>query len=283
MPISEGSLYNFIKTSYEQLLKLNVLERIKAELIQEKSLHADETGININGKRQWLHCASSSRWTHLAHHTKRGKEAMDEVGILPAYKGVLCHDHWKAYYRYDCSHALCNAHLLRELIRAHEQDNQNWAKKMHTFLLELNLKVDDSGGILCREEQKRYTERYQAILKGGEKESPLPPKIPGKRGRVKKTKSRNLLERFQAYENEVLRFMTDKAVPFTNNQGERDLRMLKVQQKISGCFRSETGAAMFCALRSYLSSCKKQEICAITALSLLFSGILPDIFTKGAE
>lgn len=279
IPLSSGSLYNFINSAYSKLEELNVPEIIKANLEKEKVLHADETGININGTRQWLHNASSLKWTYLSAHKKRGKDAMDDIGILPHFNGVLCHDHWKPYYRYDCQHSLCNAHHLRELTRAYEQDNQVWAETMRLYLVELNQSVCDADGMLSQEQQISYIGRYRAILKEGEKESPPPIRVEGKRGRLKKTKSRNLLERLQNYEGDVLRFMIDKVVPFTNNQGENDLRMAKVQQKISGCFRSEYGAEMFFGLRSYLSSCKKQGVSASTALGLLLNGMLPNIFT----
>ncbi len=279
IPLSAGSLYNFINKAYDKLEQTNALEIIKGKLRNEGIMHADETGININGKRQWLHNASSLDWTYLSAHEKRGCIAMDDIGILPHFNGVLCHDHWKPYYRYDCLHSLCNAHHLRELIRANEQDGQAWAEKMHQFLVTLNQSVIDSDNAVSKEMQADYIKQYRAILKEGEKESPLAIPIKGKRGRPKKSKSRNLLERLQDYEDDTLRFMCDSNVPFTNNQGENDLRMTKVQQKISGCFRSEYGAEMFFGLRSYLSSCKKQGVSASTALSLLLNGMLPNIFT----
>ena len=279
IPLSTGSLYNFINTAYSKLEETNALEIIKTNLRNEAVLHADETGININGDRQWLHNASSLKWTYLSAHEKRGHTAMDDIGILPHFNGVMCHDHWKPYYGYDCLHSLCNAHHLRELTRAYEQDGQGWAETMHLFLVKLNQSVHDKGGSISKEKQVSYITQYRTILKDGEKESPAPIRVKGKRGRPKKTKSRNLLERLQNYEDDVLRFMADSEVPFTNNQGENDLRMAKVQQKISGCFRSEYGADMFFGLRSYLSSCKKQGVSASTALTLLLNGMLPNIFT----
>lgn len=279
IPLSSGSLFNFINTAYAKLEETNALEIIKSHLINENVLHTDETGININGKRQWLHNGSSLKWTYLSAHEKRGHDAMDEIGILPEFQGVMCHDHWKPYYRYESLHSLCNAHHLRELTRAYEQDGQVWAETMRVFLLELNQTVDEAGGILSQEKQTAHLVEYQRILKAGELESPPPIQPEGKRGRPKRTKSRNLLERLQNYESDVLRFMTDVDVPFTNNQGENDLRMAKVQQKISGCFRSKHGAKMFFGLRSYLSSCKKQGVSASTALALLLNGMLPNIFT----
>ena len=185
----------------------------------------------------------------------------------------------KPYYRDDCLHSLCNAHHLRELTRAYEQDGQAWAETMRLFLVRLNQSVHDQSGLISKKKQASYITQYRKILKDGEKESPAPIVVKGKRGRPKKSKSRNLLERLQNYEGDVLRFMVDREVPFTNNQGENDLRMAKVQQKISGCFRSEYGAEMFFGLRSYLSSNKKQGISASTALTLLLNGTLPNIFT----
>jgi transposase len=279
IPLSSGSLYNFINSAYSKLEALNVGDLIKANLQKEKVLHADETGININGTRQWLHNASSLKWTYLSAHEKRGQDALNSIGILPHFEGVLCHDHWKPYYRYNCLHSLCNAHHLRELTRSYEQDDQAWAETMRLFLVNLNQIVRDSDDVLTPEKQTGYIDQYRVILKEGEKESPPPIPIKGKRGKLKRTKSRNLLERLQKYEDDVLRFMSNKEIPFTNNQGENDLRMAKVQQKISGCFRSEYGAEMFFGLRSYLSSCKKQGVSGSTALALLLNGMLPNIFT----
>lgn len=279
IPISEGSLYNFISTAHDKLTELQITEKIKAQLIQVHTLHTDETSINLDGNKYWLHNASSDKWTYLSLHSKRGYDAMNDIGILPKFHGVLCHDHWKPYYRYtDCTHSLCNAHHLRELTHAYDKDEQAWAKEMHTFLLELNKVVHTAGGALDSKQQADYILKYQAILKEGDTECPEKPRSDGKKGRAKQTKSRNLLERLANYQDDVLRFMTDKEVPFTNNQGERDLRMAKVQQKISGCFRSEKGALMFFELRGYLASCKKQGVSSSTALNLLFGGILPDIF-----
>jgi len=150
---------------------------------------------------------------------------------------------------------------------------------MRVFLIDLNQEVDEGGGIISDNRQSINHLQYRHILKEGEYESPPPEVATGKRGRPKKTKSRNLFERLQNYEDDVLRFMVDKVVPFTNNQGENDLRMVKVPQKISDCFRSQHGSTMFFGLRSYLSSCKKQGVSASTALSLLLNGTLPDIFT----
>ena len=203
---------------------------------------------------------------------------MDEIGILPFFKGVLCHDHWKPYYHYGCTHALCNAHHLRELERAWEQDQQQWAKQMQSLLIAIAKAVDDAGGCLPPDEAQRWRRRYRRLLKKAETECPPPDEAQrkGKRGRLKRSKARNLLERLRDFEQDILRFMEAEGVPFTNNQGENDLRMTKVQQKISGCFRSMEGAKIFCRVRSYLSTCRKLGVTATHALTLLFQGKNPD-------
>ena len=251
-------------------------------MIKRPLLHADETGINIYGKLLWLHSVSDDRFTMFFPHERRGADGMMEMGILERYRGVLCHDHWKAYFKFKCTHALCNAHHLRELERAWEQDNQCWAKKMQDLLLEINEATTKADGCLDEADAESFRCRYRAVLDKGEKECPPPdPKSrKGKRGRVAKSKARNLLERLRDFEAETLRFMTDKRVPFTNNQGENDLRMTKVQQKISGCFRSLEGAQIFCRIRGYLSTCRKHGVAPTDALQMLFDGRLPDFVAQ---
>ena len=161
---------------------------------------------------------------------------MNQINIIPKFNGVLCHDHWKPYYKYTCLHALCNAHHLRELIYAYENDDQKWAKAMHSFLENLNVKVIKNGGKLNQVQQKHVLKEYRKILKQGEKESPKRVREKGnlKKGKIAQSKSRNLLDRLINYESDTLRFMKNEIVPFTNNQGECDIRMTKVQQKVSG-------------------------------------------------
>ncbi len=276
IPVSAGSVFNFNKEAYDRLDSFD--QWAKAKLAKSDLMHADETGINIDGKRHWLHCASNASMTWFFPHAKRGTEAMDEIGILPFFKGVLCHDHWKPYYQYECIHALCNAHHLRELERAWEQDHQQWARDMQALLIDIRNAVEDAGGCLPPDEADQWRRQYRKLLKKAETECPPPDESQrqGKRGRLKRSKARNLLERLRDFEQDVLRFMDVKIVPFTNNQGENDLRMTKVQQKISGCFRSVEGAKIFCRVRSYLSTCRKQSISATEALSLLFQGKNPD-------
>lgn len=282
IPLSEGSLYNFNTSAFSRLAEFEQLS--KDMLTQSALAHADETGININGKSHWLHCASNESWTHYFPHSRRGTEAMDEIGILPRFKGVLCHDHWKPYYRYDFSHALCNAHHLRELTCTWEQDKQVWANEMEQLLRTINIAVDEAGNALPHDKAETYRLQYQKILEKAQIECPPPERPPGKpkRGRLKRSKARNLLERLINYEEDVLRFMATPLVPFTNNRGENDIRMTKVHQKISGCFRSVEGAKIFCRVRGYLSSCRKQNISASEAMRRVFVGEISELFRDSA-
>jgi transposase len=278
--LSVGSVFNFNKEAYDALDGFEVIA--KERLINSPRINADETGINVNGKRIWLHTACNDKWTHFYPHKKRGSEAMEEIGILPKFKGVLCHDHWQAYYKYDCLHSLCNAHHLRELEWSATEDNQKWAINLKKFLEKLNKEVNDAGGKLTSKQSVYHRKKYKDLLFEAEKECPAPKieRKKGQRGKLKKSKSRNLLERLIKYQDDVLRFMDDSEVPFTNNQGENDLRMTKVQQKISGCFRSEDGALIFCRIRAYLITCRKYGIGATEALELLFQGKLPGFVQK---
>lgn len=282
IPISVGSLFNFNQEAYDLLESFDALA--KQRLRESMLIHADETGINVNGKRIWLHNASNSQWTYFYPHIKRGSEAMDEIGILPVFKGTLVHDHWKPYYTYqNCKHALCNAHHIRELEWVIEhQPSYTWAKSMQALLLEVNEAVNKTEANKLNEaDALKYMQRYRAIIQKGEEEMPQPPPIPQqskRRGREKKTKERNLLERLRDFEDDALRFMINTEIPFTNNQGENDIRMTKVQQKISGCFKSLDGAKIFCRVRSYLLTAQKHGINPTQALKTLFEGKLPDAF-----
>lgn len=283
IPVSAGSIVNFNRDAFN---RLGFFEQwVQEALQQEGVLHADETGINVGGKRYWLHNASSPGLSHFAPHAKRGGEAIEAIGILPGFQGILCHDHWKPYFHYGRVHALCNAHHLRELERAWEQDGQQWAQQVSVLLKEANKAVHDAGGCLDPAKAEQFRVRYRELLQQAELECPAPEPQPknGRRGRVAKSKSRNLLERLQGFENDVLRFLDDPLVPFTNNQAENDLRMIKVQQKVSGCFRSMEGAEIFCRIRSYITTCRKQGITASEALRLLFQGQWPDFMNKATN
>lgn len=284
IPVSVGSIYNFNEEAYQ---KLEEFEKIcKQKLSSSSLLHVDETGVNLNGKNIWLHSASSDLWSYFYPHKHRGLEAMDEIGILSKFWGVMVHDHWKPYYHYkECRHALCNSHHLRELQKVIDIEKHVWAQKMQDLLCGINDKVQESGGFLEQAMVEEYKQKYRIILKDGEIEVPLPPPKFNKDGseskKIKRSDARNLLERLQNFEEDILRFMVDKEVPFTNNQAENEIRMTKVQQKISGCFRSEAGAKIFCRIRGYMLTCQKHGLSVTEALEIIFDGKLPHFCTPG--
>jgi len=220
IPVSAGSISNFNNNAFE---RLEFFESwVKEKLTSSPLAHSDETGINIGGTKHWLHNVSNQNFTFFYPHSKRGCEAMDEMGILPAYQGIICHDHWKPYFRYGGSHALCNAHHLRELERAVEQDKQKWAERMITLLQEIIQATHDAGGCLETKDSEQYRKRYRELLLEADQECP-PPDETGKKkkGKTARSKARNLLERLRDFENETLRFMVEKNVPFSNNTHAR--------------------------------------------------------------
>jgi transposase len=278
IPISPGSIFRFNQEAYILLEPFQSF--LVGKLVQQLLLHADETGIHINKTLYWLHCLCNENWTLFFPHAKRGGDAIQAMGVLEHFHGRLGHDHWKTYFQFHCIHFLCNAHHLRELERAWEQDGQRWALKMQLLLLEIHDATTHAGGCLDQAVAKSFRSRYRNILTRGNDECPAAVSHNTKRARSAQSKSRNLLDRLRNFETETLRFMTDPLVPFTNNQCENDLRMTKVQQKISGCFRSFEGAQIFCRVRSYLSTCKKHDIQATEALQALFEGRLSEIITR---
>ena len=279
IPISPGTIFNINQDAYERLADFEAIA--KQKLIDSSVVNTDETGINVGGKNIWLHSASNDLWTLFFPHAKRGSNATDEIGILPYFNGTLVHDCWGAYFKYTCTHAICNAHILRELTAIWENDKHNWARKVEEFLRKINDRVIAAGGVLAPSESTKISKQYDKLMKEAEKECPPPDPTPQKkRGRTKKSKARNLLERLIEHKDAVLRFTQDPEVPFTNNRAENDIRMTKVQQKISGCFRSMDGARIFCRVRSYLSTCRKNGLSATTALNVLFQGQLPDFIKK---
>lgn len=239
----------------------------------------------MQGKGWWLHSASTARLTHYGVHPKRGAEATAALGILPGFTGTSVHDGWAPYRQYPCRHALCNAHHLRELAWIEEHDGQAWAGAMATLLRAIKGAVDgvrEAGETaLPARTRARFRRRYARLIADGLAANPPPPESgPARRGRPKQSKAKNLLDRL-ARTNEVLAFMDDLTIPFDNNQAERDVRMVKVQQKVSGTFRSEPGAHAFARIRSYLSTLRKQGLPLLAALESVFAGqpLLPDLQT----
>lgn len=280
LSVTQGSLENFISTAAAKVAPINY--KIKAGLIAAKVVHYDESGFYVGGRRQWLHSASTTRLTYYAPHPSRGNKALKTIGILPDFSGVAVHDNWSAYWHYDqCQHALCNVHHLRELNALEENFAQPWPTRFKHFLLSAKAVGNHALPPVKLDQINRlYTKLVTAALKA----NPPPPEgwPKGSRGRPKKTKSRNLAARFKLRREAVLAFVFDFKVPFDNNLAERDIRMLKIQQKISGCFRSVHGAQAFCPIRSYISTVRKQHFSVWQALHSLFSGpILQPTFWPG--
>jgi len=277
--LSPGTLQNIMQQAAQRLHP--VTEKIKASLCDEPVVHFDESGFYIGGQRRWLHSAGSQRLTYYAPHPYRGQRATHEIGILPHFRGTAQHDHWATYWQYEqCRHALCNAHHLRELNAFGEEGDQPWAMRFKHFLLAVKAVVEvrrQQGHAALPPDKLAQVERlYHRLTSQALQANPPPPDgwPQGQRGRPKKSKARNFAERLAKHAQAVLAFAYDFTVPFDNNLAERDLRMLKVQQKISGCFRSLQGAQAFCTTRTYIASLRKQGISIWTALNSIFSGQL---------
>jgi transposase len=281
-PIAEGTLPAALQECAAGLQETE--SAIKQAIRQAEVAHFDETGCYVADQRHWLHTASTARLTHYATHPKRGTQATQEIGILPGFTGTAQHDASASYFHYPCAHALCNAHHLRELTFIQERMGQAWAGQMKRLLLEIKTAVEAAQQAghnrLPDSQQQEFVTRYRQVLEAGlalPENQPPPPN--GHRGRVKQTKAKNLLDRLAKYEAETLAFMRCWSVAFDNNQAERDLRMVKVQHKVSGCFRTTSGAQMFCRIRGYISTMKKQGVHILSALKSVFSGhpLMPEL------
>jgi transposase len=271
--LSEGTLANAMQQASCNLADTEAA--VREALANADVLHVDETGVRIEGKLNWLHVASTPKLTFYASHPKRGAVALNAINILPGFDGRAIHDGWSPYQKYGCRHGLCNAHHLRELTAIEEQFHQPWAKDMKELLLDIkqavDLEKDRNMHRLHPLKECEFEARYRAVLKAGHAANP-PPAPTGKRGRTKNGPARSLLLRLDERQSEVLAFMYDFTVPFDNNLAERDLRMMKVKQKVSGCFRSEEGAKAFCRIRGYASTMLKQGQNILSALQSVFAG-----------
>lgn len=274
---SEGTIVTTCAEAAQKVEKTN--EAVREHLVEHEPVaHFDETGMMVNGILNWLHTGSALRLTCYAMHPKRGREAMNEINILPRLKGRAIHDDLAAYFLYELEHGLCNAHHLRTLLFLWERYPQKWIEPLKDLLLKIKAKVDiakqNQRTALTVRQRKRFNQEYDQWIAKGLRANP-PPKEdsrkPGQRGRLKQTPTRNLLVRLRDHKPAVLAFMYDFNVPFDNNQAERDLRMMKVKQKVSGGFRSTQGAQNFCQIRGYLSTARKNGLKALAALRLAFA------------
>jgi len=257
LSISAGTIANMISSAG---VKAKQTQEVVDEALRKVNiLHSDETGCRLKGKRAWLHVASTSHLTSYHFDLKRGQEAMINADILPSFTGRLIHDCWGAYNRFSqCNHGLCNAHLIRELIYASEELKQPWAQPLLDLILKAKTLTDQHPEGLEKFSQKDLLEQYRSLIQQGLELNPEPTPIVGKRGQLKRSKQLNLLRRLDQKQSEFLAFMTHPEVPFDNNQAERDLRMMKTREKISGGFGTEQRAIDFCSLRSVISSSLKQ-------------------------
>ena len=234
-------------------------QTVRGQLLDAPALHVDESGMQVDGELYYMHVASTPYVTVYQAHSGRGSEAIDDNGILPAYQGVLIHDCLSAYFRYGDKHALCGAHLMRELRGVCENEKHRWAQEMFSLMGTMSqTSAASEGAIITPELADWFEQIFDEILLRGRPELPPPRKTPGKRGRAKNAKSANLHNRLEKHRDAVLRFLRDPDVPFTNNQAERDIRMVKLRKKISGCERTLTGAHVFARIRSYISTSRKQ-------------------------
>jgi len=253
------------------------LEATQRQLIASPVLHFDESGLRVEGKLNWLHVASTEWLTYYTVHPKRGQKGMQAMGILPVFQGRAMHDHWQSYFTFDqCQHALCNAHHLRELQFVVDQYQQSWAEEMIRVLLNIKAEVDAAPleqMSLAPERLTHFEQHYDELISQGLDANPPPAgPPPKKRGRKKQSPPKNLLDRLQQFKPQVLAFMYDFRVPFDNNLAERDVRMVKIKQKVSGAFRTRTGAEIFCAIRSYISTVRKHDLNVIDAIYDALSG-----------
>jgi transposase len=267
--LSDGTIDSSLKVAANELLGFET--NLKAGLEKQAVLNADETGCKIAGKLNWIHVLSCEMLTFYAHHQKRGYAAIEYMGVLPTYKGTVMHDAWSTYFRLLAIHALCNAHLLRELRALAEHYQQVWAGELRVALQGVYHAY--KGGLLTEHNKTMFLTRFDELLEMGLTANPVQPRGLSKRGRVAQSKGRNLALRCKQHKDAVLRFLLDARVPFDNNLAERDIRMVCVKRKVSGGFRSAEGAAAFCRIRSYISTLKKQGMNVWDGLVSVFRGV----------
>lgn len=270
---SEGTQETAHSTAHTTLEP--VVEALKTALKHQTGLTVDESGLRVAGRLHWIHVMGTDHLTYYAQHPKRGTKAIEAIGVLPGFKGWMMHDALPAYLKLEGRHALCNSHLLRELTAIHENTGQAWSSRLCRLLVRMHRAVAQAreAGLtsLPARQLAQYEALYTRLVHLGETANPMAPPS-GKRGRTKQTPARNLLNRLITQRQAVLAFLYDFDVPFDNNRAERDLRMVKVKLKVSGCFRSPEGADMFCRIRSYIATLRKQGYSVFDGLVSVFTG-----------
>jgi len=273
--VSEATILKYVLQLHQALARWE--QSAIEQLLTLPAMHVDETSLRVDRKNHWIHVCSAGDITLKFLHPKRGQQAMQAVGVIPRYGGVIIHDCWASYLAYEhCSHGLCGAHLLRELTFIVDADGHAWAANMKRLLQETCARVSArKRKKLNHREYANLQKRYRNILTRGEKElPPIPPKQNGKRGRVARSDAHNLWERLKEHETAVLLFAKDAHVTFTNNRAERDLRMSKVKQKVSGCFRKREYAEAYCRISSYLQTMANNGYNPLVAIQMALSGEL---------
>ena len=272
--LAPGTLTRLVAESHTALAATEAA--IQQALGQAAVLHVDETGLRVAGGRQWLHVASTERLTHYALQPGRRAELVAACGVLGDFRGVAVHDGHAAYFTFPCDHALCNVHHLRELTFVAERQQQAWAGELKALFLEMNAAVAAARAAGERHlgwvRLALFVGRYRRVVQQGLDANPPQEKPPDRPGPPKRSKAGKLALRLARDADAVLRFLVDFTVPFDNNQAERDLRMVKVQQKIAGCFRTASGAEQFSRIRGYLSTARKQGHSPLVALEAVFAG-----------
>ena len=279
--MSEGTIWELIKRCAVELAPVE--QQIKEALQQGEVIHQDETGLHVEGKRHWMHVTCTPSLTHYHVDKSRGQAALEAIGILAHFSGISIHDGWGSYFLYACQHAACLVHVLRDLVFVAEEEGALWAVDLKELLLDMKQATEEA-----REQGKLWLDplevvdweaRFLELLDEGDRLHPYALAPPGARGRCKQSAARNLLDRLRKHQQAVLAFLEDLRVDFDNNLAERDLRMVKVQQKVSGCFRSVAGAQAFARIRGYLSTLRKQGMPLLSALQATLCGhpILPSL------
>jgi|SRR5665647_9048 len=270
IPISVGTVSSFVERCSENVR--DTVNQIRDKIRKLPVCHFDETGIRVGGRLHWIHSASDRLYTYMTVESKRGKEGIEASGILPEFHGTAVHDCWAAYFKYkNVRHSLCCAHILRELTGIYENHGQEWAKKLIKLLVDTkdmkNKLVDNGENAFPKNQLDDFHTKYDLLIREGFDQNPMPAETEEpKRGRKKEGNVRALLHRLEKYSTAVCLFADDFNVPFDNNQAERDIRMVKVKQKVSGCFRTLEGSRNFAGIMSYIGTAKKQGVCAFTAI-----------------